>query len=338
MEDAPRQWLFHGRQVKVVDGTTVSMPDTDANQEEYPQADPERPGLGFPIARLLVIFSLAVGTALEAAIRPYHGKATGELAMFRELSESLQPNDIVLGDKGFCSYCHVASLRGRPVDVVVTLNRSRLPNLERIRKLGKNDVLYRWNKPHDKPDGFTAEEFAALPPSIDVRIVTVAVQNRGFRPEQLEIVTTLLDEEEFPPSEIAELYRRRWMCELYLRDLKTTLQMDQLRCETPEMVRKEIFTHLLAYNLIRTQLAQAAYYLDMLPQQISFKGTIQAVTAFETYCRNITLDELAIKIATIGYSQVGKQPGRSEPRKIKRRPKYDFLTEPREVARKRDAA
>ena len=137
---------------------------------------------------------------------------------------------------------------------------------------------------------------------------------------------------------IAVLYRDRWTAELRLRDLKTTLGMDVLRGQSPDIVRKEIYMHLLAYNLIRTQLAQAAYYLDMLPQQISFKGTIQAVTAFETYCRNITPDELAIKIATIGYSQVGKQPGRSEPRKIKRRPKYDFLTEPREVARKRDAA
>jgi hypothetical protein len=338
MEDAPSRWLCQGRPVKVVDGTTFLMPDTEANQQEYPQADPERPGLGFPIARVLVIFSLAVGTVLEAAIRPYHGKTTGELAMFRELSESLQGNDIVLGDKGFCSYCHVAWLHERPIDVVLTLNRSRLPNLVRIRKLAKNDVLYRWNKPKDKPEGFTAEEFATLPPYLEVRMITVAVHTRGFRPEQLEILTTLLDEKQFPPSEIAELYRRRWMCELYLRDLKTTLQMDKLRCETPEMVRKEIYAHLLAYNVIRTQLAQAAYYLSMLPHQISFKGTIQALTAFEAFCRNITRDELATKIATIGYSEVGKQPGRCEPRKLKRRPKYDFLTEPRDVARKQLAA
>lgn len=336
MEDAPSSWLFHQRQVKVVDGSTASMPDTEANQEAYPQADPERQGLGFPIARILVLFSLSVGTALEVAIRPYQGKRTGELAMFRELSETFQAGEIVLGDKGFCSYCHVAWLHQRLIDVVITLNRSRWPNLKRIRKLAKNDVLYRWNRPKEKSEGFTAQEFRELPDFVEVRIISVTVHNRGFRPERLEIVTTLLDRKEFPPSEIAELYRRRWMCELYLRDIKTTLQMDQLRCETPEMVRKEIFTHLLAYNLIRTQMAQAAYYLSLLPHQISFKGTIQALQAFEKFCRANTIDQLAVKITTIGYYQVGKQPGRCEPRKLKRRRKpYDYLTEPRDVARSR---
>lgn len=338
LEDAPSQWLLHGHPVKVVDGTTLLMSDTEANQQEYPQADPERPGLGFPIVRVLVMFSLAVGTVLEAMIRPYHGKATGELAMFREVSESLQANDIVLGDKGFCSYCHVAWLHQRQIDVVLTLNRSRLPNLVRIKKLGKNDFLYRWNKPKEKPEGFTAEEFATLPSYLTVRMVTVDVGTQGFRPERLEILTTLLNKDKFSSSEIAELYRRRWMCELCLRDLKTTLQMDKLSCETPEMVRKEIYTHLLAYNVIRAQIAQAAYYLSMLPHQISFKGTIQAITAFTTFCRNITLDELAIKIATIGHAEVGKQPGRCEPRKLKRRPKYEFLSEPREVERSRVVA
>lgn len=335
MEDAPSAWLFHGRQVKVVDGTTVTMPDTEANQKAYPQADPQRKGLGFPIVRLLVIFSLSVGTALEAALRPYEGKGTGELAMFRQLWETLDAGEIVLADKGFCSYGHVASLHQRAVDVVMTLNRSRLPNLQPIRTLGKNDVLYHWTKPKEKPDGFTVEEFKELPTHIQVRLISVAVTIAGFRTKNLQIITTLLDRDQYPPSEIAELYRRRWMGELYLRDLKATLQMDHLRCETPEMVRKEIYTHLLAYNVIRTQMAQVAYYVNIFPHQISFKGTIQTIEAFANFCRDITTDQLAIKIATVGYHEVGKQPGRCEPRKIKRRPTYDYLMEPRDDARKR---
>jgi hypothetical protein len=336
MDDAPQKWLFHGRQVKVVDGTTASMPDTKTNQEAYPQPNPERIGLGFPTVRLLVLFSLSVGTVLEAVIRPYQGKRTGELAMFRELCEQLNPGEIVLGDKGFCSFCHVAWLHQHSIDMVVTLNKSRLPNLKSVEKLGRNDWLYEWRKPNEKSTNFTAQEFQDFPEGIPVRMVSVNIRTPGFRPKKIEIITTLVDHRQFPASEIAELYRRRWMCELYLRDIKTTLQMDQLRCESPEMVRKEIFAHLLGYNIIRTQMAQAAFYLDMSVDQISFKGTAQALAAFQPYRSRMTPEQLAVMIAAIAYHQVGKQPGRCEPRKVKRRPKsFGYLTETREAARKR---
>jgi hypothetical protein len=334
--EAPEAWLFKTRPVKVLDGTTVSMPETEANVEEYPLADPDRKGISYPIARLLVIFSLSVGTVLDYMIRPYQGKGTGELSMFTQLSDTFEPGEIALGDRAFCSYGHVALLRKRSVDVLVKLNKSRDPNLEFVKRLRKNDDLYRWHKPKEKPETLTDEEWDSLPDEILVRLVTVYVNVPGFRTKEFEVVTTILDPREISASEIGELYFLRWKAELCLRDIKATLKMDFLRCRTPAMVRKEIAAHLLGYNLIRIHIAQAAACRELHPYQISFKGAVQTLAAFAEQRQNGEAQVLAIILATIGCDIVGKRPGRFEPRCVKQRNnKYDNLTEPRQIARKR---
>ena len=324
----PAEWKFHDRSVKVIDGTTATMPDTEDNRAEYPLSDPTREGISFPMLRMLVVFSLSVGTVLDYAIRPYSGKATGELVMLREVARRFTAGDIALGDRGFCSYCDTAVLVQQGVDVVVKPNKSRIASIQLIRRLGKNDALYTWKKPKHKPDSLSHEEFHQLPQQLEIRILTVHVGIPGFRTKCFQVLTTLTDAELYPAEDLAELFRRRWACELFLRDIKTTLGMDVLRCMTPAMVRKEIAVHFLAYNLIRSRMAQAAICGGIRPEQISFKSTLYALHGFQSPCCDQR--QQAITIATILYHRVGKQPNRFEPRKVRRRPKpFDLLTQTR---------
>ena len=331
----PQAWKFFGREVKVVDGTTTSMPETEENCEEYPLADPTRAGLSFPLARLVVMFSLSVGTALEVVISPYRGKRTGEYALLRQLVDKFEPNDILLGDGGFCSFCHLAELYQRGVDSVVKAEHSHLDNFVPTKKLGKHDVLYQWSKPKGKPGTFDRSEFNALPNELQVRLVTVRVDQPGFRTKQLDVLTTLTDHKLFRPNDLAELYFRRWQAELYLRDIKATLGMDQLKCKSPETVRREIYAHLIAYNLIRIQIAEAAYLSGILPQEISFTSSVNTLLQFQAEFKEMSVQVLAVMLATIAHRRVGKQPDRFEPRAVKRRSPHALLTMPREQARKR---
>jgi hypothetical protein len=334
LRQAPKAWKFFGRDVKAVDGTTVSMPETEENCEEYPLADPARAGLSFPLARLLVMFSLSVGVALEVVISPYRGKRTGEYALLRQLVDKLEPNDILLGDGGFCSYCHLAELQQREVDFVVRAEHSHLANFDAIKRLGKHDMLYLWSKPKGKPDTFDRSEFNALPNELRVRVVTVHVDKPGFRTKQFDILTTLTDHKLFRPDDLADLYFCRWQAELYLRDIKATLGMDQLKCKSPETVRREIYTHLIAYNLIRIQMAKAANLSGILPQVISFTSSVNTILQFQAHFTKMSEQVLAVMLATIAHRRVGKQPDRFEPRAVKRRSPHDLLTKPREQARK----
>lgn len=331
-------WRFHERVVKVVDGTTASMPDTEENREAFPLQDPDRAGLSFPMARLLVVFSLAVGTVLECAISPYRGKGTGEHSMFRSMIDGdvFEPGDICLADAGFCSYAHVAALWFKGVDVVVKLEKTRRGNLTFIKRLGRNkqDGLYLWKKPKRVSESFSREDVDALPDEIQVRLVTVDVSEPGFRVRKFDVLTTLTDHRHYTADELAKLFRLRWKCELFLRDIKSTLGMDQLRCKSPETVRKEIFTHLLAYNLIRIQMAQAAACVGIQPTEISFKTAAKTITVFQNRFPNPSTDQLATMLATLAYHRVDKQPNRIEPRKVKRRPSHEYLTRPREDERK----
>lgn len=332
-QQAPTEWKFHGRDVKVGDGTTVSMPETDENCEEFPLQDSERAGLSFPLARILVLFSLSVGTVLEAAISPYRGKRTGEYAMLRTLVGSFQSNDVFLADRGFCSFCHIVELHQRGVDSVVKLEETREGNLTFVKRLAKNDRLFRWRKPIGKPETFTRDEFNALPDEILVRLVTVKVDQPGFRVKQFDILTTLTNHKQYPSLDLADLYRRRWQAELFLRDIKVSLGMDRLRCESPEAVYKEIYAHLIAYNLVRIQIAQAAYVSSLCPQKISFTTSLKTILRFRTQFQQLNAITVATMLATIAYHQVGRQPDRTEPRAIKRRPKHDYLTVPRQQSR-----
>ena len=332
-------WLWKGRVVKVVDGTTVSMPDSEENQQAFPQHGAQRRGLGFPIARLVVVFSLAVGTALDMAIGPYQGKQTGENALFRSLWDgSLSAGDVLTGDRCYCSYVDIAWLTQRKVDVVFRKHQLRPTDFRRGRRLGTHDHLVTWRKPQQCPSWMDAEAFASLPAELTLREMRVTVRDQGMRVRQLVVVTTLLSPRRYSKEEIAQLYRQRWNAELDLRSIKSTLKMDVLRTETPEMVRKEVWVHLLAYNLIRLKMAQAAASTGLTPRAISFKGAVQAVAAFTAQGLAGGQDASceAVLLATIAYHQVGNRPNRYEPRAIKRRPKpHRLLTEPRSIARNR---
>ena len=276
---APREWLWRGRRVRVVDGTTITMPDTPENQAAYPQAKTQAPGCGLPIARVLVVFSLAVGTVIEAAMGPYKGKQTGESSLFRTLHAALSEDDVVLADRCFSGWFDLALLAQRGVDVVVRKHQLRASDFRTGERLGKDDHLVRLAKP-PRPEWLSAELYEALPAELELREVRVRVKQRGFRSKLLVIVTTLVDPEAIPAHEIAELYRRRWQAELHLRSLKVVLQMDHLRCKTPHRVRNEFYMHLLAYNLVRRVMALAAREAKVPPWQISFKGTLQTLNNF----------------------------------------------------------
>jgi len=271
---SPSQWLWKGRSVKMVDGSTVSMPDTKANQAAYPQASTQKPGLGFPIARIVALFSLSCGSILEFAMGPYKGKQTGEVSLFCRFLEYLSPGDVIIGDRVYGSYFDIAMLQQRGVDIVVRKHQLRSTDFRRGRRLGKHDHLIIWDKPGQCPDWMEQAIYQAMPDQLLLREVKVEVREKGMRCRSLMVVSTLLDADAFTSADLAQLYRARWHVELDLRSLKSTMQMDVLRGKTPDMVGKEIWAHLLAYNLIRTVMAQSAEQYQLLPREISFKATL----------------------------------------------------------------
>ncbi len=334
----PAAWRWAGRAVKVVDGTTVSMPDTLANQQAFPQSRAQKAGVGFPLARMVVLFSLAVGTALDAAFGPYRGKQTGELSLFRQLHDRLEAGDILLADRHFGSFWELVLVRERGGDVVTRLHQHRRADFRRGRRLGCGDHVVSWAKPA-RPEWMTAEEYVRLPETLAVRELRVCVTRPGYRTRVLIVATTLLDADVFSTREVALLYRVRWFAELDLRALKATLPMGILRGKTPSMVRKEVWAHLLAYNLIRGLMADAASEAGLLPWQLSFAGALQTVVAFAPLAWAWEEEWEPIGVAlrvALREHRVCERPGRVEPRAQKRRPQhYPLLTEPRDQARSR---
>jgi hypothetical protein len=334
--------LLRGRPVKLVDGSTVSMPDTAANQAEYPQSRSQKPGLGFPIARVVALLSLASGAVLDLAIGRYAGKNTGETALFRQLWRSLFPGDVVVGDRYFASYWDLVLLAMCGVDSVYRQHQLRLSTRLRVRRLGPGDWLLRLPKPQ-RPAWIDRASYQRIPGELLVREVSFRVRVRGWRVRQLTLVTTLCDAEQHPVEELARVYHARWQAEVDLRSIKITMQMDVLRCKTPEMVRKEIWMHLLAYNLIRAVMAEAAEGANLRPREVSFKGALQTLTAYRVLVEQAACNALPALydslLTAIANHVVGNRPHRYEPRAIKRRPKeHDLLTIPRHEAKRRLAA
>jgi putative transposase len=326
----PDKWLWNGRHVKLVDGTSVSMPDTEANQEVYPQQACQKEGLGFPIARLVVLLSLATAMTSGMAMTRFQGKETGELALFRELFDQLDPGDIVLGDKLYCSYFIIALLANRHVDLVVRLHQARKVDSRHGKRLGKHDRLITWYRPA-RPPWMDAETYAGMPRKLELRLIHVDIHEPGLRTESLEIITTLTNAVKYSRDDIAQLYGRRWLAELDIRAIKETMAMDQLRCKSPEMVRKEIWTCLLAYNLIRQKILQASMESDRSPRTMSFTNGLQILTAGWMVMPVVDKRTREVLIKTelqnVASQKVGNRPGRVEPRAVKRRPKpYPLLT------------
>jgi putative transposase len=333
----PTPWLWKGRHVHLVDGTTASMPDTLDNQAAFPQPNTQQAGVGFPIVRIVVLLSLATAMVKDMALGPYAGKETGETALLRELLARLGPGDILLGDRYYCSYFMVALLQELGIDFVVRLHQRRAVDFRRGQRLGVGDHVVTWAKP-SKPAWMDAATYERLPASLRVREIQVHVDQPGFRTESLVVVTTLTDAKQYTKDDIAELYHQRWLVELDIRAIKVTLGMDVLRCQSPEMVRREIWTCLLAYNLIRQTMLAAAHQSERSPRELSFTAALQKIAAAWAILSvgdDVLLAALIdVMLNDIAKNLVGNRPDRVEPRAIKRRPKpHKLLHEPRAAAR-----
>jgi hypothetical protein len=325
-EKALAQWLWRGRTVKLVDGTGISMPDTPENQERYPQPSTQAPGVGFPLARLVMVICLATGAALDAAIGPHSGKGTGELGLVRRLLEGFSAGDVMLADALYCNFFLIATLMAAGVDVLFEQNGARITDFRRGQSLGTRDHIVRWPKPATRPEWMTPEQYASFPNELTVREVKVGRQ---------VLVTTLLDHRKVSKDDLSALYARRWNVELDLRNLKTTTGMDVLSCQTPQMNEKQLWVHLLAYNVIRLLMAQAACNAGIDPRELSFKHTVQLWTEWVSRGLSATKDDGRLFVL-IAQRRVGNRSGRMEPRMRKRRPKpYPWLKVPRAHARRK---
>lgn len=335
IDQLPVRESFDGRRVVVVDGTGISMPDTPANQEPWPQSATQKKGCGFPTARVCACFSLETGHLLSYEIG---NKKSHELRLLRKQYDTFNKGDIFLGDKGFCSYFDQVSLQRRGVDSVVTLaRRTPVSASACLKQLKKDDLLIYWKKPlWHKRAAYTHEEWCALPDRLVLRQIKVTVNQPGFRVKSFYIVTTLTDHLAYPAEKIAELYFTRWHVELNFRDIKTTLGMDILRCKTPSMIRKELLMYFIVYNAIRGLMYEAAEERNVDPHRISFKGALQSLRQWAPNL-NQTQKSRAEKFRIISllYDSITQKlvpyrPGRREPRCLKRRPKtFQLLTAPR---------
>lgn len=323
---AQRGWRWRGRSVKLADGTGVSMPDTAENQALYPQPTSQAEGVGFPLVRLVGVICLSTGAVLEAAIAPHAGQGHGELDLFRSLLSALCAGDVLLADALYCDYFTIAMLQAAGVDVLVEQNGARITDFRRGQALGKRDHVVRWSRPRLRPAWMTPQQYASFPEHLTVRELKV---------DGAVLVTTMLDARKVRKAELAELYARRWHVELDIRNIKTTLGMEILRCLTPQMVEKELWVYLLAYNVIRLLMAQAAYDAGVHPRELSFKHTVQMWTEWTSKTLPAEPARRSEFFRLIAQRSVGNRPGRIEPRARKRRPKsYSWLKVPRAEARR----
>lgn len=324
----PQGWRWRGRSVKLLDGTTVSMPDTPANQATYPQSGGQKPGLGFPLAMLVALVSLSTGAVLRWALGPCRGKHTGEQALFRTLMPQLGAGDVVLVDRYHCNYFTVALLRERGVDLLTRQHQRRVTDFRYGKRLGRRDQLVQWPRPR-RPAWMDAETYARMPLHMAMRQTEV-----GGR----ILVTTLTDAHESSAQELDGLYSRRWQVEVDLRSIKAQMGMGIVRAKSPAMVDKEIGVYLLAYNLVCALMVRAAGTSTVLARALSFKATLQLLLAFQQRLRlsaaRTAKTMTAHLLGAISMLVLPVRPGRVEPHAIKRRPKnHALLTVPRQHAR-----
>lgn len=328
--------LWCGRRVFLVDGSSVSMPDTPDNQAQYPQPTAQSKGCGFPVARIVGLFSLATGAIMDLAIGSL---LVAEKTLFRRLWTYLRRGDVVVGDRHFCGYADIVLLLLMGVDSLFRKHQRRKDDFRRGQRLGPEDHLVTWTK-GVRPDWMTPVQFAALPETLTLREVRFRVEVPGFRSKVITLVTTLLDPVAYPKEKLAELYRERWLAELDLRSVKITMQMDVLRCQKPQRIRKEIWVHLLAYNLIRTLMWQAAAREGRRPLRLSLKGTLQHLLSFTPLLAHTSGSKAKWLYRTllrvVASEVLPDRPNRWEPRARKRRPKqYALLNQPRQILRDR---
>jgi hypothetical protein len=326
-------WLWRQRRVKIVDGTGLSMPDTRANQNIYPQSQRQKPGCGFPVMKLVVTFSLATGAILGFVKGTLHD---AERTLFKDLWDLFEPGDVLLADSAFCSYADFYFLSQRHVDCVMANHQRRTKGLEFVQSLGKEDRLLYWIKMKPCPTWLEKSQWEKVPEKLLIREVSFLVTIRGFRTKRITLATTLFNQRQYPKEDLAQLFRRRWMAELYLRDIKSTMGMDILRCKTPDMVHKELIMYMIAYNLIRSLILHSSMILQAHMDRLSFKGTLAILRQLNPptlrLIRTRKLEETLYKTALLIIAKdiVPDRPDRQEPRARKRRPKnYQLLNEPR---------
>jgi hypothetical protein len=338
-EQADHAWLWKGLHAKLVDGFTFTMPDTPENQKAYPSPRSQKKGVGLPIARVAAIVSLATACVTGLAQGPYSGKETGETALLRELLDRFNAGDLAVMDRYYCSFMMIALLSSRGVRVCARVHQKRKVDFRRGRRLGDHDHILEWTKPQ-RPKWMDEATYATIPATLELREIRYQVTRPGYRSEDITIATTLTDAELYSKDDIAQLYGFRWNAELDIRALKQSLNLAHVRCKSPEMVRKELWASILAYNLIRTTAAAAALLHDKQPRQISFTSACQYVLASWMLfaCQSITADRIEAHcrqlLEQIAECEVANRPGRIEPRVLKRRRHgYKLMQQPRSVLR-----
>ena len=333
---------WHGHRTFLTDGSGVSMPDTAELQQAFGQPGAQKRGCGFPVMHLLGLFHATTGFLLNLVGAPLR---THDMSRVCQVHPDLEPGDILVGDRGFCSFAHLALLAARGVFGVFRAHQKQivdfrphrrtaskrsqkrqqrgLPSSRWLKRLGRHDQLVEYRKPKTRPTWLTEEAFAALPATIIVRELRYQIAERGCRTRVITLATTLLDPKLYPAADVAELYGQRWQIETNFRHLKQTLRMDVLHCRTVDGVTKELIMYALVYNLVRLVMLQAGQRQGLPVARISFIDAVR------------WLADAAYGVTELHLRQVPHRPGRLEPRAIKRRPKeYNRLNQPREVLRK----
>ena len=315
--------LWCGHRVTAVDGCTVTAPDTPANQKAYPQQSVQKPGCGYPLLRILAFLSLATGLLTAWAVGHWH---QSEVALLQSLWDCLRPGDVLLGDRGFCNWGILAECLRRNLHGVFRVKGKRRRDFRRGQRLSRHERRVRWKKPLVRGVTFTAEQWAALPEELVLRLVRCRLELPGFRTQEVIVATTLLDSAQYPPEALSQLYYRRWAMELTLRHLKITLQMDHLSCKTPENLDREIRLHFLVHNLVRRLMLEAARRHNVPLERVSFAGSLAAARRYSeallqarSEARRCELREELFRV--LADDLVPDRPGRREPRAVKRRPK-----------------
>jgi putative transposase len=337
-QHAAGRWRWKGHDVKVADGFTLTMPDTFENQKEYPQQRGQKKGCGFPIMRCVMLFCLSTGAALDIAMGPYRGKLTGENSLFQAINNLLFPGDILLADRYYATFGNIYQAIKGGYHVVMRSHHKRKIDFRCGFKQGGYDQIIAYRKPARRPVWMSKQEYRECDPFILVRHVSYEVKRKGFRVRRIILATTMLHADQDSVEELAELYCKRWQVELDIRSLKTHMQMEHLRCKSPSMVRKEIYAHMIAYNLIRDLIVHTSIIYETSPKSLSHKGAVQALNAFAEKLNADTDHIEALEAAlyeSIMEHPIGDRKPRVHPREIKRRPKpYKLMQKPRHAARR----
>lgn len=328
-KNARKIWKWNGREVKIVDGTTLTMPDTIKNKEFFQKHTNHAGMVGYPMARLVVLMSLATGTVVDYALGASRGKETGEHALLRSMLDSINEGDLILGDRYYPSFFLISDIISRGSDGVFPGMTARKYDFRKGKQLAKNDHIVEWIKP-TKPEWMDKEAYDKYPKKLNVR---------EFKIDGKIYVTTVL--KKYSKKELSILYKFRWQIELTIRDVKITMNMDILSCKTPEMIKKEIGVHFLGYNIIRILIAEACTKNNSMPYRVSFKGALQLLNKFMPYFNGKSLNEadklFSELLRIIATNKVGDRPDRLEPRAVKseRRKIFRTMKKPRMIEKQR---